>query len=278
LLDSAPQVRTALRTIGIAAPSVVVNPGGMVTLSASLGWRNVPLKSLLEERFGYPVFVQNESDLGALAESLWGVGRRAACLVWLNVGPGIGSGIVIHGRLYQGAHHAAGEVGYMVPDVRCLKRVYDSFGCMETLGSGAAILEKARRAIRTGEKGLLAETLARTGALTTAHLFQAARLNDPLAVRLLNEMASYISLVIVGIVSVLDPDLIVLGQELATAYDLFLPRIETNIKDVVPNMPQIAPSGLKAEAIVQGAVALALQATEERIDLPQPAFREALTL
>jgi predicted NBD/HSP70 family sugar kinase len=276
LLDSDPAVRQSVRAIGIAAPSVVQHPDGVVTLAAALGWRGLPLKALLEQRFGYPVFVQNESDLGALAESVWGVGRQIERLVWLNVGPGIGSGIVIHGRLYQGAHQAAGEVGYIPPDRRFLGQVYDTFGCMELQGSGGAILDKARLAIAGGVQSVLAEALACRGTLRMGDLYEATRQNDALAVRLLNEMADYLSLIIVSIVCVLDPDLIALGQELTPGYDLFQPRIEARIKGLLPAMPQIVPSGLKPEAVLQGAVALALQATEEQFYFRHSAFGDAL--
>jgi N-acetylglucosamine repressor len=277
LLDSDPAIRQSVRAIGVAAPSVVKNPDGVVALAAVLGWRDVPLKGLLERRFGCPVFVQNESDLGALAESVWGVGRHAERLVWLNVGTGIGSGIVIHGRLYQGAHQAAGEVGCIPPDRRFLGQVYDTFGCMELLGSGGAILERARQVVAGGASGLLAELLAGHGTLSMNDLYEAARQNDALAVRLLDEMSDYLSLIITSIVSVLDPDLIALGQELTPGYDLLLPRIEARIKGLLSAMPQILPSGLKPEAVLQGAVALALQATEEQFYLGHSAFSEALT-
>ncbi len=238
----------------------------------------MPLKALLEERFGCPVFVQNESDLGALAESVWGAGRQAERLVWLNVGLGIGSGIVIHGRLYQGAHQAAGEVGYIPPDRCYLGQSYDTFGCMELQGSGGAILEKARQAVVDGNSGLLADILACHGTLNMNDLYEAARRSDPLAVRLLDEMSDYLSLIVTSIVSVLDPDLITLGQELTPGYDLFLPRIEARVKGLLPAMPRIAPSGLKPEAVLQGAVALALQATEEQFYLSHSAFSEASVL
>jgi N-acetylglucosamine repressor len=276
LLDCDPAVRQSVRAIGVAAPSVIKNPEGVVMLAAFLGWRDVPLKALFEKQFGCPVFVQNESDLGALAESLWGAGRQAERLVWLNVGPGIGSGIVIHGRLYQGAHQAAGEVGYIPPDRRFLGQVYDTFGCMELQSSSGTILEKARQVISGGDSGPLAEVLAHHGTLNMNDLYEAARRSDPLAGRLLDEMSDYLSLIIASIVSVLDPDLIVLGLELTPGYDLFLPRIETRIKRLLPAaMPQIVPSSLP-EAVLQGAVALALQATEEQFYLSHSAFSEAL--
>lgn len=274
LLDSAPHVPDSLRGIGISCPSVTINPEGVVVMSATLGWQNMHLKSLLEDRFGYHVFVQNQSNLGALAESLWGAGQEAVRLVWLDVGVGIGSGIVINKRLYQGAHHAAGEVGYLVPGTQYLGRTFDTFGCMETISSCTAILDKARQAIAHGDQGLLRDKLNQTGTLTTSDVFGAVRQNDPLAQRLVHEMADYMSQIFVSVISVLDPDLVVLGQDLAEAGDLFIPRIRAQIEGVVAAMPRIVTSELKTEAVIRGAVALALQATEEQFYVTRSTFSE----
>ena len=274
LLDSAPHVPDSLRGIGISCPSVTINPEGVVVMSATLGWQNMHLKSLLEDRFGYHVFVQNQSNLGALAESLWGAGQEAVRLVWLDVGVGIGSGIVINKRLYQGAHHAAGEVGYLVPGTQYLGRTFDTFGCMETISSCTAILDKARQAIAHGDQGLLRDRLNQTGTLTTSDVFGAVRQNDPLAQRLVHEMADYMSQIFVSVISVLDPDLVVLGQDLAEAGDLFIPRIRAQIEGVVAAMPRIVTSELKTEAVIRGAVALALQATEEQFYVTRSTFSE----
>ena len=274
LLDSAPHVPDSLRGIGISCPSVTINPEGVVVMSATLGWQNIHLKSLLEDRFGHHVFVQNQSNLGALAESLWGAGQEAVRLVWLDVGVGIGSGIVINKRLYQGAHHAAGEVGYLVPGTQYLGQTFDTFGCMETISSCTAILDKARQAIAHGDQGLLRDRLTQTGTLTTSDVFGAVRQNDPLAQRLVHEMADYMSQIVVSIISVLDPDLVVLGQDLAEAGDLFIPHITAQIEGLVAAMPRIVTSELKTEAVIRGAVALALQATEEQFYVTRTSFSE----
>jgi glucokinase len=236
------------------------------------------LKPLIEDRFGYHVFVQNQSNLGALAESLWGAGQEAVRLVWLDVGVGIGSGIVINKRLYQGAHHAAGEVGYLVPGTQYLGRKFDTFGCMETISSCTAILDKARQAIAHGDQGLLRDRLNDTGTLTSSDVFGAVRQNDPLAQRLVYEMADYMSQIVISIISVLDPDLVVLGQDLAEAGDLFIPRIRAQIEGVVAAMPHIVTSELKTEAVIRGAVALALQATEEQFYVTRSTFSEPLII
>lgn len=270
LLQFDPQVAQSIRGVGVASSSVTLNPEGIITNSAPLGWRNMPLRSLLQDRFGYPVFVENRSDLGALAESLWGAGQQAERLVWLDVGAGIGSGIVIGKRLYQGAHCAAGEVGFIVPDRGFLGQRFDTFGCMETLSSCAVMVERARRAVAEGDRGALYDRVAANGKLTALDIFDAARAGDALALRLVDDMADYVSLIVVSIVSVLDPDLIVLAQDLAYAGDLFVPRIEARISGVVVAAPRIVASELRTEAAIRGAVALALQAMEEQFYVHQP--------
>ena len=146
---------------------------------------------------------------------------------------------------------------------------------MELQASGAAILDKAQRAIADGATGPLADQAARAP-LKLDDLYEAARQGDALAVRLLDELSDYLSLIIVNIISVLDPALIVLAQELATGHDVLLPRIEARVSGLVSAMPQIVPSGLKPDAILQGAVALALQATEEQFYFSHSAFGDAL--
>ena len=274
LLNTTPYEPRCLHGIGISCSSVTINPEGIVVLSAALGWQNVRIKALLEDRFGYPVFVQNQSDLGALAESLWGVAQDTKRLVWLDVGTGIGSGIVINKRLYQGAHHAAGEVGYLVPGPQYLGRTFDTFGCMETVGSCSAIVRKAQQAIENGHCTRLRDRLEQAGDLTIVDVFDATRHADPLSTQLIDEMADYLSLMIVSIASILDPDMVVLGQELAGAGDLLIPRIEARLRGLVAAMPQIATSSIGQDAVIRGAVALALEATEEQFYVTHSAFRE----
>ena len=274
LLNVAPCEPRSLHGIGISCSSVTINPEGIVVLSAALGWQNMHLRALLEDRFGYPVFVQNQSDLGALAESLWGVAQETKRLVWLDVGTGIGSGIVINKRLYQGAHHAAGEVGYLVPGPQYLGQTYDSFGCMETVGSCSAITLKALRAVEDGNPTSLRDRLEQSGDLTITDIFDAARQADPVSTQLTDEMADYLSLMIASIACVLDPDMVVLGQELACAGDLLVPRLESRLRGLVAAMPQIATSSLGQDAVIRGAVALALEATEEQFYVTHSAFRE----
>ena len=109
-------------------------------------------------------------------------------------------------------------------------------------------------------------------------MFEAARLEDPLALRLIDEMSDYISLILVAMVCVLDPDLVVLGQELALGADLYIPRIESRIREAVEFKPQMEASTLAGDAIIRGAVALALQSTEEQFYVIHPSFSEMSTL
>ena len=278
LLQAEAHIGDSVRGLGIAVSSVVVNPEGIVTNSADLGWRDMPLKSLLQQRFGFPVFVQNECNLGALAETLWGAGRGASDLVWLSMGPGIGSGIIVDGRIRQGAHHAAGELAFMLPGLQYLGETYARFGCMEPLCSCSAMVVKARCAVEVGDLGLLKARLEQSGVLEVADVFDAARADDPLALSLVRELVDYTSLIIVNIATVLDPDLIVLSRDLASAGDLLIPRIEARVRGVCPAQPRILTSELKEEAIIRGAVALALQAAEDQFYVSTADLGEVLVM
>ncbi len=113
-----------IRGIGIGAPGVTRSPDGIVEWAPSLGWRELPLKEILEERYQLPVFVENDVNLAALGEYGFGSSKGAASLVCIAIGTGIGSGIVLNRAIYRGFHQAAGEIGYLLPDRESLKNKY----------------------------------------------------------------------------------------------------------------------------------------------------------
>ena len=138
------------RGIGIGAPGFVRNPEGLVAWAPSLDWREVPLKQMLAERFGLPVFVENDVNLAALGELGFGGGRGVQNLVCLAIGTGIGAGVVIDGAVYSGSHQSAGEIGYLPPGIQFLGHRRNGsglsgFGPLESLASGSGIADRARR-------------------------------------------------------------------------------------------------------------------------------------
>lgn len=255
-----------IRGIGIGAPAITLSQEGIVTWAPALGWRNLPLKKLVEERFDIPTFVENDINLAALGESWRGAGQEVSNLVCISIGTGIGAGIIIDGELYRGAAEAAGEVGYLVPSESHLGRTYDQFGCLESLAAGQGIARRAVQAIRQGtQTAILDLTSGDEGAIAAEHVFEAARQGDSLAQEIMVETVKYLSIAVSSVASILNPEMIIIGGAVARSGDLLLEPIKEMIGGVVPVMPRLVLSRLDDDAVVMGAIALALRSTENFI-------------
>lgn len=262
-----------IRGIGIGAPAVTLSEEGIVTWAPSLGWRELHLKEYLESYFSLPVFVENDVNLATLGEHWCGAGQGAGHVVGVFMGSGIGAGIIINNELYRGPTQAAGEVGYLVYRLSCFEQPVGDFGHLESVAAGYGIARRAAEAIRRGKKSIIL-TLAETEeAITAEHVFQAARQADPLAQRLVEETARYLSVAVAGVISILNPEIVVFGAGSAWVQDLLLNPITKYVNRVVPDITQIVPSQLHENAIVLGAVALVLHATGDSILLKNQATR-----
>jgi len=197
-----------------AETGTLYDPPNLPTLNG------VSLKAQWEPELGYPVHVGNDATLAALGEFHFGAGRQAsdrgnppATLVYVTVSTGIGGGVVYRGQPFLGAHGLAGEVGHQVidtgpqaPACQC-----GSSGCLEALASGTAIARIAQdRLAQEGRDGFLVES-SDSEALTAETVFQAAAQGDGLAVSILDDAVSALSVGLVNLLHLYNPDLIVLG-------------------------------------------------------------------
>jgi len=264
LLGAAPAPRKKVRGIGVGVPSFVLERDGTVVWAPALGWRNVPLKRLIEDRFGIPTFIENDVNLAALGESQFGIGRGIRNLACIFVGTGIGGGLILNGELYRGHGGAAGEVGYMVPSPDLLEHSYDDeFGCLESLAAGPGVVRRAEEAISKG-----AQTSLEIGDnLTAKQVFQAARDGDALAQKVVTETVDYLAQAVANVACTLNPEMIILGGALTRSGDLLLEPIKDRVRRVVPFLPKIVLTQLGDDAVLQGAIALAIRATQEDISV-----------
>ena len=255
-----------VRGVGIGAPSIVTFEAGTVVWAPSLGWRNLPLKTRLEDTLHLPVFVENEVNLIALGESWQGAGQGLRNLICISLGAGIGAGIILNGQLYRGSHDAAGEVGYIIPNETCLGRTYDEFGCLESLAGSTGIAGRAGARLANGEPSALnREENIDPSDLTAEMVLSAAKEGDPLAESVLNETLDYLSIAVASLICILDPDCIVISGDLAEYGDLFIEPIRSRLKGAVPHMPDIVLSELRTDAAVLGALAIALYKTDSGV-------------
>jgi glucokinase-like ROK family protein len=257
LLDAPRPSGQRIRGIGVGAPGLTLSPEGVVTWAPSLGWRDLPLQRILSDRFDMPVFVENDVNLAALGEWGFGAGRGTRNLVCISVGTGVGAGIILDGAPYRGHHQAAGEIGYLLPGVEFLGRRYDQFGALENLASGTGIARRARELLEAEGLPLPAEDLS------AEEVFAAARRGEAWAQKVVDETVDYLSLAIVSVSTVLDPEVIVLSGGVARSADLLIEPILRRIDGVMPCTPRLVASPLGRRAAVMGAIMLVLNATTE---------------
>jgi predicted NBD/HSP70 family sugar kinase len=249
-----------IRGIGIGAPGITQYNDGIVTWAPSLNWRDLPLKKLLSERYNLPVFVENDVNLAALGEYGFGSCKGAASLVLLAVGTGIGAGIVIDRQIYRGHHQSAGEIGYLPPDSSYLNQRYEGFGALESLASVTGVAQRARQALQQMRTSLPAD-------ITGEEVLNAAHRGEAWAQAVVAETASYLSLAVAAISTLIDPEVVILGGGVAPSADLLIPLIQGSLAGVIPVIPLLKPSSLGFRAAVMGAIMMVLDATTEHVSI-----------
>jgi predicted NBD/HSP70 family sugar kinase/biotin operon repressor len=235
--------------VGMGLPGPIDRRSGRVGSSSILpGWVGVRAAEELGSRLGLPVSVDNDANLGALAELHWGAASGHANVAYLKVSTGIGSGLVLDGRLYHGAGGMAGEIGHAIVDeqgavCRCGKR-----GCLETLAGAPALVE------------LLEPRLGRL--ISTAELLDLADSGDSGARRVIADAGMHIGGAVATLCDLFNPELIVVGGELSAAGDVLLdPMREQVHRNAIPATArdvEIVAGVLGARAELLGAVALVL--------------------
>lgn len=255
----------ALIGVGVGASGLVNPQSGMNVLAPNLGWRNVAIRDLLEQRLGLPVVVDNNVRAMALAEARFGAGRDVEVMAFIYARIGVGAGIIVGQQLFRGSGAGAGEIGHItiLPDggepCRC-----GNHGCLETLVSEPAILRLAAELASQAPDGLLAQHLRQATAEETrlAAVFAAARAGDAPTLAMLEERGHYTGIALANLVNVLNPNLILLGGLFSQAADLLLPAIETTLRarafaDLGEGV-QLRITSFGAQAGMIGAAALAL--------------------
>ncbi len=151
-LDEAGVGLEAITGIGVASPGPLDNRTGTIYAPPNLpAWNGVPLRTLLEEQYHKPTFVENDANAAALGEYLFGAGQGCRDMVYLTVSTGIGGGVIVAGKLLEGTNGSAAELGHMTIDWRGERCPCGNIGCLEALASGTAIAHKANEAIANGQ-------------------------------------------------------------------------------------------------------------------------------
>lgn len=216
--------------VGIGASGLVDSAAGINVLAPNLGWRDVPVRKVVESRLNLPVFVDNNVRAMALGEALFGAGQDVHVLAFVYARIGVGAGFVIDGQLFRG-RAGAGEIGHMLiePDsgeaCRC-----GNVGCLETLVSEPAVIRQAQHLVAQQPDGLLAAYLQDTTRSPIEQIFAAARAGDQAARAMLDSRARYMGIGLANLVNTLSPELIILGGIFAQGEDMLLPMTQQTMR------------------------------------------------
>ncbi len=204
LIGKAPQSPYGVVGIGIGAPGIV-DPEGHILFTPYLELSEVNLKQILEEKFNIPTVIDNEANTGALGEHLYGAGKNAINLIYVSVGIGIGTGIIMNGQLYKGATGISGEMGHLTIEVNGRKCSCGNRGCWELYASESALLKEAKKM----------ELFKKDDSITLESIESEAKKGNKDVLRLLHSIGEYNGIGLANIINTFNPDMLIIGNRMA---------------------------------------------------------------
>jgi predicted NBD/HSP70 family sugar kinase len=261
LQDAGVEGKEPLLQTVVGSPGIIEPDGRALQLAPNLpGWERPTVLRDLRRLLGAETVIENDVDAAAVAEREHGHGRDASTFAFVSVGTGIGMGLVLEGKLHRGAHGAAGEIAFLpLADGELDPRDARRRGALESAASAAAVVRAARR--------------AGTRLRSARSVFAAAAAGDERAQAVVAEQASIVARALAAIVAVVDPELIVLGGGIGRAPG-FAEEVGAALAQLSPVVPDVLPSALGENAVVDGCLAVGGDQLWERIlssRLAQPA-------
>jgi glucokinase len=260
-----------LASIGISIGGPLDHLSGTVINFPHLpGWRDIPLRDILSDALGAPAALDNDANLGALAEHRWGVGKGVQDMVYVTISTGIGGGVIVGGKLLHGVGSGAGEVGHITVQTGGPLCPCGNKGCLEIMASGTSIARRAREVVmrdpHAGER-LLALAGGDIDAITAEIVAEGEREGDMIARSVWEGTAEYIAIGLANIIHVLAPEMIVLGGGVAQAGEQLLEPVRSSLRRHVFYVPvdriAVEAASLGHDSALLGAATLAAEENDE---------------
>lgn len=215
LKKQAPASPYGIVGIGVGVPGVITT-NGEILLAPNLGWKNVPLKQILQDHYDVPILVENEANAGAYGEKVYGIGQMTNEIVYISASIGIGVGLILDGKLYKGLRGFSGELGHMTIEKDGKHCRCGNQGCWELYASQKALLEQAK-------------TLGYPDP-TLEQLVDAAKNGEKGIIQLFESLGDYLGIGITNIIHIFNPGQVIVGNALQQAEKYIIPAIENRIE------------------------------------------------
>lgn len=224
----------------IGVPGEVNSNDGVVRISIQMGWKDINIKEYIGSRYNFPVYVQNDVNLAALGERWIGNGESSDNIVYISIGTGVGGAIIANGHLIEGVDFSAGEFGYIV-DKDDIKKGstndIDEFGSLERKISGNSLSKKAEKI-----------------GFTSTELFEAYKANNESAIAIIDYFIKELSIVIANLVSILNPEFVIIGGGVSESMDCINNSIIDYVKKLTIFSTKIKLSKLGGDAGAFGCI------------------------
>ncbi|MDP4182967.1 MAG: ROK family protein [Bacillota bacterium] len=212
-----------VKYIGVGCPGTPNAKNGTIVRNYTLNFHNTPIRTELEKYINLPVYVENDANCAALAESVAGAAEDIDCSVTVRIGTGIGGGIIINNKIYSGFNYAGAELGHMVVSFNGNKCTCGRNGCWEAYASATALIKQAAEAAEKCPESTLNQVTNKDYTkFTETIIFDCAKKGDQTAKDVITQYLFYLSEGIVNIINILQPEVIVIGGEIAKEGEYFL--------------------------------------------------------
>ena len=211
-----------ISSLGMGTPGTV-NGDGIIEFANNLGFNNVPARQMLKDRVGdIPIFIENDANCAALGEAYAGCGNGSDNFVAVTLGTGVGSGVIINGKIVNGVNFAGGEFGHMVIMIDGAPCTCGRKGCWEAYASATALICQTKEAMKEYPDSVMHELVKQEGKVNGKTAFDAMRKGDIAGIKVVNNYIKYVACGLINIVNALQPEMICVGGGICNEGDTLL--------------------------------------------------------
>ncbi|APC78815.1 TPA: ROK family protein [Clostridium botulinum] len=247
-----------IKAIGIGSPGPLDAKEGIIISSSNLPFENFSLVQPIKDKYNIPTYLDNDANVATLAEFMFGEGKGTKNMIYVTASTGIGAGAIINSRIYRGNTGNALEIGHTTvmkdgPNCGCGNK-----GCAESLGSGTAIMKKAKEVCKNNGE----TSLKKYDNLTAKEVFEEAEKGDKVSKEVLEFCLSYLGITVANIINTFDPEMVVIGGGVINGGEIVCDIINREVKNrcwkAIRDNCKITKAKLAGKAGVLGAAALAI--------------------
>ncbi len=217
--------------IGLGSPGSLDVKNGIVNYANNLGWNDLHVADIMQETLPYPVRLTNDANAASLGEAKYGAGKSYETIIMLTLGTGVGGGIIINGKLYEGNEGKGGELGHEVIVVDGEPCTCGRKGCLETYASATALIRESKKAMRSNKRSLMWKICPEIELVSGKTPFEAAKQGDPVANKVLDNYVKYLGEGILNFCNTFRPNVIVLSGGVANAGKFLFDKLNKYVEE-----------------------------------------------